>query len=115
MQPGLCHVKGSLQDCHQNPSMIRLKSILCFSEDSSKLIVRCRVRRDMRLPLGAGLDLGRVLACILLLDGCSDLQHIKMHTSCEALQQLVQKAELRLELRPGATAYRPVLVLDAVH
>ena len=88
--------------------------MLCFSEDSSKLIAWCRVRRDMRLSLTAGLDLGRVLACILLLDGCSDLQHSKTHTSCDTLQQPVQKAGLRPELRPGATAYRPMSALDAV-
>ena len=63
-----------------------------LSEDTSKLIARCRVRRNVRLPLGAGLDLGRVLACILLLEGCSDLQRRKVHMSCDTLQQPFQKA-----------------------
>ena len=65
------------------------KMMLRVSKHSSKLIARRRVRCDVRLPLGAGLDLGRVLACTLLPDGCSNLQHSEMHTSCDTLQQPV--------------------------
>ena len=85
-----------------------LNMMSCFSKDSSKLVAWCRVRRNMRLPLGAGLDLGRVLACILLLDGCSDLHHSRPQTSCDTLQQPYQDAELKTRFHSMLTYGSPV-------